>query len=429
MKAQTQPRPVPASELSPHVAKGSWRLLLLAVAAGPAMHALVSARPFGLVAAPLIGVPTSSMAASVSSGIVAAVFAAGLTALLLLLPAVRIRPNALWLGAVAFFGAGVLTGLAHGARPTWPTAGLFVFSAVALLPPPPLAWLRGAVTNVLGCYAGGSLILAFLAPRWALDQQYEFTALPGVDSRLHGVLNHANSLGPLMVALLILEWSQPRRRPVVLAFGGLALIWSQSKTSWATLALIAGVPLLRHLYRRSHRSHRSLFPFVAVAAVIAYTIYLASGLLAGPEVERNGNSLETFTGRTTIWQVTLEVWQEDRLLGYGPTLWDDEMVWRYRHRIAFVPGHAHNQLLQTLGQSGVVGAAALICYLGLLATCARRGDPASRGATSALLGLLVLRGFTEVPFTYAPMAADFVLHLVVFWVLLAAAAESDSGRA
>ena len=405
-----------ASGISPVVARGAWRLLLVVFGALPAVMALTTHRLFR---GPARFAPTNDAATWLLFG----GMAVAVLVIFLTLPFVRLALTPVWLALIVFFAAPVLSAIAHG-EPVGAgsAAGLVVFSAVALLPPPPLAWLGRAITTILAAYALGSLVAAVIAPGWAVQQQYEFSTLPGIDSRLHGLTAHANALGPLMVALVLLEIRRERKRPLVLGAAFVALTWSQSKTSWAVLTVLLGVEALRYFRQRSRRP---VLPILIVLAVMALSVYIAAGIASGPEIDRRDNSAETLTGRTAVWQVTLEVWRQDWLLGYGPGLWDDAMDFRYRHRVGFAPGQAHNQLFQTLGVSGVVGAAALIWYLLALGALARRGDAVTRGGATALLALVVLRGFTETSMPVSSVGADFFLHLITFWYIGTSAAESQ----
>ncbi|WP_406811570.1 O-antigen ligase family protein, partial [Klebsiella aerogenes] len=59
----------------------------------------------------------------------------------------------------------------------------------------------------------------------------------------------------------------------------------------------------------------------------------------------------TLSGRVSIWFEVIKDWQNNPIFGYGPDYLDVEHRLRLGMLFAF---HAHNQFIQTLGQSGLV---------------------------------------------------------------------------
>lgn len=90
------------------------------------------------------------------------------------------------------------------------------------------------------------------------------------------------------------------------------------------------------------------------------------------------------------------------------------------------PLHAHNQALQTLAESGLIGAAALVALIltAVVATFARSGTMAS--LLVALLGFLAFQSTVEVPLglTYFPIS-----YLLPALCLAVFAYTGDLGRA
>ena len=418
-------RPVGTSERVPKQ-RGSraWAYVLLTFSAAPVLIALTSKRPFESPPAPFFGHATVELTNRAILLLLLAEIAVAGTAIFMVLPFFRIRVRSPGLAALALVGCAALTAVAKGSPLGLSLVAVVVaFVAAAILPVPPLARIAETARTVLICYGVASLLAGVVARGWAVEENYDLGVIKGFTSRLHGVVSHANDLGPMMVMLLVLEWMRPRRRPWVLGIGAAVLFWSQSKTSWASLVLIAGAPLLRNLRRDGHRS---VMPVVGVVALMAFSVYLAMGVVLAPPAEK-ANSVESFTGRKAVWQVTYEVSREDPLLGYGPDLWNEEMARRFRSRVGFLPRTAHNQLMQTIGVSGLLGAAALGAYVVALVRTARRGERASRGGSTALVALLVLRGTTAISLPLFPLVAQFVLHLITFWYLLAAAEDPPDG--
>jgi O-antigen ligase len=104
--------------------------------------------------------------------------------------------------------------------------------------------------------------------------------------------------------------------------------------------------------------------------------------------------LVTLTGRTEIWDITLRAWRENVLFGYGAGIWGPERQLQFH---MFHVGHAHNQVVQTLGEAGLAGLGLLLYYLGTLLVASLRGFVASRGMVLMLLMLMLVLCVTEAP--------------------------------
>jgi hypothetical protein len=81
--------------------------------------------------------------------------------------------------------------------------------------------------------------------------------------------------------------------------------------------------------------------------------------------------------------------------------------------------HAHNQLMDTLSRSGLVGATALTLYLGVLCVLSLRCARASQGLSLALLLALLLRAGSEVPLLLIGYGPDLIIHLLLLITLAA----------
>ena len=113
------------------------------------------------------------------------------------------------------------------------------------------------------------------------------------------------------------------------------------------------------------------------------------------------------------------------LFGYGPGIWGPD---RQREFHMFYVGQAHNQIVQTLGEAGLVGLLLLLCYLVALVVAALRNFVESRGIVLLLLMLMLVRWVTE-----APMRSEGILSwstfLHVLLVALACRHVRETGRA
>jgi O-antigen ligase len=342
----------------------------------------------------------------------------------------------LWLSYTIFFLSNMILSAVLGTSHSFEHGFLYapiVMLAVYLHPgAPPESYLRHLQAS-LGLFLMASLAAAVILPDLTLETGY-YVGIVGLPVRLWGLANHANILGPLAAFYLVVVMHSRVCSSGRLAAGTLGLIvmvLAQSKTAWAGMLLAGAVLCARwfaiclrsaYAFGRQHPSSTvaigsTAMLMVALAAVLVTALVvdfsaLAARLTAGPEA----SSLATFTGRTMVWNRTLEEWQRSPLFGYGPSLWGPE--YRLRMGMSFA-GQAHNQFIQTLGQAGLVGVAGLLVYVGALVAAAVRTAAASAGLSVALLAIVLVRTFTESPFHHISMLnVGFYLHLVYFGYLM-----------
>jgi len=274
--------------------------------------------------------------------------------------------------------------------------------------------VEGAKWVVLGLGLS-SLVVALLRPDFVLHRPAP-GLIPGVDWRLFGLTSHANTLGPIALLGLVLELHTPSSRRAVralhliVAFTVFAL--AQSKTAWgAAIAIVVAVVVPLALLPRSGPGgsgadfRRAAWTVLAcVVAAIALAATFAA--LDASDAPSRAVGIETLTGRTQIWNITLNAWRDNVLFGYGPE------IWGFRRRIQFNMyhvGQAHNQIVQTLGEAGLAGLALLLVFTATLMAVALRRFVQSRGVILAVLLLVLARWVTE-----APMRAEGVLSWTTF---------------
>lgn len=247
----------------------------------------------------------------------------------------------------------------------------------------------------------GSLGMALVRPDFALSSPYSGW-LPGIKFRLFGLAPHANALGPIVLVGLLLELHMPSSRRAVrwahLGAALLVLLLAQSKTAWVAAVAIALVtwgplnvlPATHPRLQARAFSRAAITLIVALLSAAAVAVTAAWVDIAG-FFERNP-SLLTLTGRFDIWAITLEEWRKNIFFGYGPELWS--VPYRQALNMLHV-GQAHNQFVQTLGDSGLLGMSMLLAFLGSLLFVGIRCFRASRGLVLALVVLLLARCVTE----------------------------------
>jgi O-antigen ligase len=344
----------------------------------------------------------------------------------------QLRPAfALWLCFALFFLATVLSAFL-GTKPDFQHKSLYaalVLTAVYLQPAVNPETVARVAKGVIAMMLAASVLAVAVSPDAVLEHNYR-SLLPGVKFRFHGLAIHANSIAPLALIYLVLEYWVPSRRAIKAIGSVLALIvlvLAQSKTAW-----VAAILVLAYLYgsralgeiRRAKGDALSQRGVLLAASPVLFvpSILLLMLLVLQPlnDIDRflrlRIPGWSTLTGRDVIWEITLREWQANPWFGYGPTLWDPEF--RLAHGLLFA-GHAHNQLFQTLGEAGVIGLTAFLLYVGVLTAYSFRHSGRTKGVTVALLTVLLLRCVTEAPFRTAVfLEPAFLAHLLLFGLLV-----------
>lgn len=261
---------------------------------------------------------------------------------------------------------------------------------------------------VLRCVVWGSLVTAVLIPGWCFpaDAQVNDRVLFGVP-QMFGLTNQGNALGAAAAVAVVLEVAGTKRRwrmhPHLYA-SALVLVLAQSRI--AVLAALVGVLLLH-----ATRVRLARYALVAAVTLVAIATVTSPTVADSLQTSYSNSNLESVNGRTVIWSISLKEFQADRLVGYGPDLFGVE----YRKTLPPNLQHAgqgHNQLLHTLGASGLVGTAILVLYLMVLLAAAARGRGAASGLSLSLVAVLLVRGLTDVPLLHKSPDLNLVLHLV-----------------
>ena len=248
----------------------------------------------------------------------------------------------------------------------------------------------------------GSLAGIALAPDFVLHRP-EPGVIPGIDWRLYGLTQHANTIGPVALLGILIELHAPARwwplRALALLSSAAVLVLAQSKTTWGTVPLMLLLVWLPLRLRASTRVEdagsfrRAVLALTGVIVVLVLLACAAAVFDVSGYLDRRID-LATLTGRTKIWDITLHAWRQNVLFGYGAGIWGPERQAEFQ---MFYVGHAHNQVVQTLGESGLVGLALLLVYLCVLLLTALRRFVASRGFVLMLLMLMLVQGISEAP--------------------------------
>ena len=325
-----------------------------------------------------------------------------------------------WALLVMWF-AGLLTGVAADALPTWGAAMPVLGILLCWQLRPSLADLTWSADRL---FVATSWMTLALAPtgilsqvRWLAELNYvapsrlidlSWLGLPG---RWAGPFPHPNNLGLFAaVAVTYALWRGGRLRWWV-GLPSLALLL-MSGSFGALAALVAGAATLFVFRRASGITRRSFSAAVVVATTAAFLVWLNASSTAG---------IVTLTGRTTFWGLYWEYIQQKPLLGWGPD------AGRYLVSIGVLPypaSQAHNLLLNTLFISGLLG---LVCTGVCLVLMLLRSLSAARTGLTlplALLAVLGVTSVTETPFNYLSFNVAWAILLIV-WVSVSSGRATD----
>ena len=265
-----------------------------------------------------------------------------------------------------------------------------------------------------------SLVAGVFFPSLALEHDYGSSLLPGINWRLVGFAIHSNGIGVTAAIAVVLEVSgMVRQRPnwLVLLPALAVLVLAQSKTAW--IGALVGVALVRFdavkelmAGRASRSTSIGLVIFTCFSLVIIAAVIVVLGSSDRFSVFLDSSGFTTFTGRTRIWDITLNEFEKSPLFGYGPSLWDQQYRWEHGMMAA---GQAHNQFVQILGQAGIIGGLSLLWYLYCLGRGCLAALPGTKGLSLVMFLLLVVRCFMEAPLQMnGILEEEALIHGLVF---------------
>lgn len=304
---------------------------------------------------------------------------------------------------------------------------ILFFITVYILPPIDLNDFIKQTKKVLLFYIYGSLLSIIIFPNWAVDFNYQQGLFAGFNIRLHGLASHPNSLAPLLAMYLALNFYSPSNRMIgkihILATL-VCLLLTQSKTIWI---MVIGIYLIYFLYRIIKLNGRLkflvLFFVNLLTALLVFSLAVSSSYLMDYIIS---NRLYEFTGRSVIWDITVESWRWNPLFGFGITLWGEQMKLEYLPTLGWTPGHAHSQFYQTLGESGIIGIIGLFTYLIIILIYTLKFFKASKGLSLMFFFFLLVRGVTEPVFTNTFTNISFIVHVIIFCFLLLYIKQKES---
>lgn len=294
--------------------------------------------------------------------------------------------------------------------------------------------------NALMAFMLGGLVL-LVVKRELVLAPYVGGLLPGFSWRYSGLSTGPNAMGPLCVLALLCLRAVPFERSALQRVGIflalVSLVLSQSKSSWiagfACWAAMAAVSETGHLANWLRDARKRPWVQVAIALVASVLVLLLvaiGGGLGQGKIERflatrAGSDLMTLTGRNEIWAIALETFRANPWFGYGPTIWDPLFRMQIGVPAAF---HAHNQFINVLAASGVVGALGFLAYLLVLLRRLWPRRTAYRGFVVGLLMLLLVRCVGEVPFNLFGFGSESLAQMLLLMALAGTKSASVASR-
>jgi O-antigen ligase len=267
-----------------------------------------------------------------------------------------------------------------------------------------------------------SLLGMLINPTWAYTKYLE--SWIGIPIRLFGASSHPNSLGAIAFTCLILlqfkpskTWLSSLHHMAVIA----VLVLTQSKTVWLATMIWIAITILKN--NKTAIKTETLYKIIGISIFISllFTTYI---LLFEQKFIGNLVATEiTLTGRTSIWKITLSTWLDNPIFGYGPNIWD--IQFRKAHGYLWA-GQAHNQLMQTIGESGLFGITSLLMFYLILIRYGSKYYEVTNHASFGILILTLIRSFTETPIRNYDIDSNFLINVIFFIILINS--ENDSNN-
>lgn len=236
-----------------------------------------------------------------------------------------------------------------------------------------------------------------------------------------GLFDHKNGLGAFLVLGMIAILAFERRRSLRIVGALLAaacVIGSRSATAASGFMVVLIVWMwVGLLNRNTNQRDRALFGLVSVAMAIM-AVFVGLGLMPA-FLDLYGKDF-TFSGRTIIWRETMEVVQQNPIIGVGyGGVWHDiqgPLTSGLHRQIGFTAAHSHNGAIEVLLETGLIG---LVLFVIFFASVVRKAaslleTPArmtARWALACCAGIAFM-GIGEVLFQGSMLGFIAILWMV-----------------
>ena len=224
-------------------------------------------------------------------------------------------------------------------------------------------------------YAGLIAIFSSIVAVVALPQ-YGRVTLIGYEGAWRGATIHKNFLGYIMSTIFAFSYAGLKARLVdrqlglvILFLSFCLVVMSRSTTSlilaFSMAVLIEYFTIILRLPTRKAKFGGLMMGMFALSGI--YLAYLNADVvltLLGKD--------PTFTGRTDVWDVAIDLIMQKPILGWGAGFWSIDTIDReYAYRaLMWAAPHAHNNILDVWLQLGIPG---LVIYATLVISVLARG--------------------------------------------------------
>lgn len=308
---------------------------------------------------------------------------------------------------------------------------LFIGVAMLLSDPDDFNRAVKSTRNAIMLFLLASMMALAVSRNLTLDLDYATGLLPGVP-RYAGLAPGAVGMGTLCLIGILCLWVRPFESRGLNVWAWTLIVSSfiiaQVKTAWlAFIFCWAAMMWIKYGRQMVHNVSRGRYvgtsllvlcsAAIGILGITAITLFGDVGSkVMDLESSKTGGELTSFTGRDQIWRVALDEWQRYPILGYGPTLFDDE----YRQTIGMpFATHGHNQYIDVLARAGLVGATGLTAFLIAFLIMAVKASKRTGGLSMALFMLVVVRCVSEVPVHFWGYGTEaFTIFLVLYSAVL-----------
>ncbi|MCX6501596.1 MAG: O-antigen ligase family protein [Microbacterium sp.] len=204
----------------------------------------------------------------------------------------------------------------------------------------------------------GSVLLAFILPDFAyahFQSDQRRVQVLGLMWRLGGLAPHPNLLSlTALVAIVIAFAVRSRMRWVVFAMSLLALGLAESRVAIVSLGVVA---VVAWFFRGGSVVGRALVS----APVILILVWLIANLVPSEDASVLTSDLAT-NGRFRVWALVEGYFWQNPLQGYGPLAFQPDGTSPYLDAGLL---HAHNQILQAVAETGLLGGLLTVVMLAI----------------------------------------------------------------
>jgi len=306
---------------------------------------------------------------------------------------------------------------------------------------PVYLYLRGRSQDLSGWLLAGVAVSGFVYLGFALHSYFINPDLPAASGYHHITFGDAAMMNAGMIAVMLVSMRFPPRLRYVLFASMLcalyASILSQARGAWITLPVYL---LLLGVYAVSIRGIKKRMLALALIVVLAALSPMKDVMVKRYHDAMNdinefvsGEQFATsIGGRLAMWDVALDVWRENPLLGTGLGDYDNDLV-RYqqagRYASIDVHGSVHNIYIQTLATTGLFGFAAslfaiVLLPLRLFSSAAGWDHPLSLAGIVLVLSY-ALFGLSESWILRAPVVSMYMVYMAIMASSLCRANNGD----